>query len=237
MKILALDSTALTSTAAIAEDGKPLAVCSVTYKLNHSATLLPMIDSLFLSTGLTAGDIDIFAYSSGPGSFTGVRIGAATIKGLAFGKDKPCVPVSSLEALAYNLTGFDGIICPVMDARRGQVYNALFENGDRVCEDRVITLAELSEELKKYSCKKIYFVGDGYGIAKEAVKHPCICDTPPALRNQNAFSVAICGEKCYNETIGKDPDHDFSDSAALPSYLRASQAERERNERLRKGEE
>ena len=236
MKILALDSTALTSTAAIAEDGKPLAVSSVTYKLNHSATLLPMIDNLFVSTGLSVDDIDIFAYSSGPGSFTGVRIGAATVKGLAFGRKKPCVPVSSLEALACNLTGFDGIICPVMDARRGQVYNALFENGRRICDDRVITLDALSEELKAYADKKIYFVGDGYGIAEEAINTPNVCDTPALLRNQNAFSVAICGEKCYNEIVGKEPDHDFFFCSALPSYLRASQAERERNEKLTKGE-
>ena len=236
MLILAIDSTALTSTAAIAENGRPLAVYSVTYRLNHSATLLPMIDSLFSSTGLNIGDIDVFAYSSGPGSFTGVRIGAATVKGLAFDSGKPCGPVSSLEALAFNLDGFDGIVCPVMDARRGQVYNALFENGRRLCEDRVITLAELSEELKHFDNKKIRFTGDGYRVAREAISSDNIVDTPAILRDQNAFSVAICGEKCYNEITAKDPDHDFSDKAALPSYLRASQAERERNEKLRKGE-
>ena len=233
MKILALDSTALTSTAAIVEDGKPLAVCSVTYKLNHSVTLLPMIDSLLTSTGLTVDDMDMFAYSSGPGSFTGVRIGAATIKGLAFGKNKPCVPVSSLEALAYNLHGFDGIVCPVMDARRGQVYNALFENGKRLCEDRVITLNELSAELEKFTDRKIRFVGDGYRITREAVRLENIAETPAVLRNQNAFSVAICGELCYNRISETDPEHDFSDKAALPSYLRASQAERERKEKLK----
>ena len=236
MKILAIDSTALTSTAAIAENGKPLAVYAVTYKLNHSETLLPMIDSLLKSTGLTVGDIDVFAYSSGPGSFTGVRIGTATVKGLAFNSGKPCVPVSSLEALAYNLNGFDGIICPVMDARRGQVYNALFENGERLCEDRVITLDELSAEIERYAGKRIYFVGDGYYLAKERIDLPDIADTPPALIYQNAFSVAICAEKCYNQIKEKDPDHDFSDKAAKPLYLRASQAERERNERLSKGE-
>ena len=124
MKILAFDSTALTASVAVAEDEELLAELTLNNGNTHSQTLLPMAESLFKMLSITADDIDVFACSEGPGSFTGVRIGAATVKGMAFGRGKACAGVSTLEALAYNLRGYEGIICPVMNARRAQVYTA-----------------------------------------------------------------------------------------------------------------
>ena len=126
MKILALDSTANTSTVAVLENDSLLSLYTANTKNTHSETLLPMVVNVLSALSLTVKDIDLFAVSAGPGSFTGVRIGAATLKGLAFASGKSCVEVSTLEALAYNLRCFDGILCPVMNARRAQVYNALF---------------------------------------------------------------------------------------------------------------
>lgn len=126
MLILAMDSTAVAASVALLTDGAPLAAFHLDNGNTHSETLLPMVESVLRCTGKTVDDIDLFAVSAGPGSFTGVRIGVATVKGLAFGKGKPCVGVSTLEALAENLVPTGGLLCPVMNARRGQVYNALF---------------------------------------------------------------------------------------------------------------
>ena len=164
MKILAIDSTAIVGSCAVLEDEKLLSLFTVNNGNTHSETLLPMIEASLKLLGLNADDIDLFALSEGPGSFTGVRIGAATIKGLAFGKDKPCVGVSTLEALAENLSSFNGIVCPAMNARRNQVYNALFRSKDgklqRLTEDRAVSVSELEEELEAFS-EPVYICGDG----------------------------------------------------------------------------
>ena len=131
MKILAIDSTAHTSSVAVLENDKLIALYTVNTDNTHSETLLPMVKSALLTANVTIDEIDAFAASNGPGSFTGVRIGASTVKGLAFGKNKICVEVSTIEALSYNLEGFDGIICPIMNARRGQVYTGIFKGGKR----------------------------------------------------------------------------------------------------------
>lgn len=230
MKILSLDSTAIVSTVAITEDEKLLAQFTINNGNTHSETLLPMIEACLKVLKLTVDDIDLFACSAGPGSFTGVRIGAATVKGLAFDKNKPCAPVSSLEALAHNLLYADGVICPVMNARRGQLYNALFlcENGalKRICEDRLLSVYDLEEELRKYADKKIYLCGDGYSIAKEAFTKIDTEDTPLIHQYQSAYSVALCAlEAARQELLTTDIE-------LSPVYLRASQAERERLERL-----
>lgn len=233
MKILSLDSTAIVSTVAITENEKLLAQFTINNGNTHSETLLPMIEASLKVLRLTVDDIDLFACSAGPGSFTGVRIGAATIKGLAFNKNKPCAPVSSLEALAHNLLYADGIVCPVMNARRGQLYNALFlcENGKltRLCEDRLISVYDLEDELtSKYKSRKIYLTGDGYDIARGAFTKINTEETPLPLQYQSAYSVALCalatGERGLLVT----------DIELSPIYLRASQAERERLERLEK---
>ena len=231
MKILAIDSTANTSTVAALEDKGLLALYTVNTKNTHSETLLPMVKSLFESLHLTVDEIDAFAVSEGPGSFTGVRIGVSTIKGLAFGKGKKCVGVSTIEALAANLEGFEGIICPVMNARRGQVYTGAFLNGERIVDDKCMLLCDLLKILEGYG-KPVYFIGDGYSLVEELrAKHPFIMETPEMLRYQNAYSVGkVAFEKLARGEYTSDTD-------LRVEYLRKPQAEREREERLGKKDE
>ena len=229
MILLALDSTAVVATAALMKDGEILASEIVNCGKTHSETLLPLIEELYQRTGISPKDTDVYACSVGPGSFTGVRIGTAIIKGMAFGQ-KPCVGISTLEALAVNLVSMNGIIAPVMDARREQVYNALFrcENGvlTRLTPDRIIILSELQKELSAYG-EPIYFCGDGYALAQEYIAHPEKKETPDALISQNGESVA---KVAYREYLS---GHYVSDSELRPVYLRLPQAERERNEKLK----
>ncbi len=232
MLILSLDSTAPIASAAITEDEKLKSIYTAAGTNTHSETLLPMIMSSLKTLGLKISDIDIFACSVGPGSFTGVRIGTAIIKGLAFGTGKPCIGVSTLEALAENMSSFDGIVCPVMNARRSQVYNAVFraQNNkiERLSEDSIISTSELAKILdEKYKNNKIYFTGDGYDIARKEILLPDIAETPELNRYQNAYCVAKCALKKYNG------GGDFSDINLVPVYLRPSQAERERAEKLK----
>lgn len=233
MKILALDSTAIVSTVAICENEKLLAEFTLNNGNTHSETLLPMIESSLKVLGLTVSDIDLFACSAGPGSFTGVRIGAATLKGLAFDRNKPCAPVSSLDALAHNLLFADGIVCPVMNARRGQLYNALFLCRDgrleRLCDDRLISVYDLEDELgAKFAGMKIHLCGDGYDIAQGAFTKIHPESTPLRQRYQSAYSVALCALEASEGALLT------TDIELSPIYLRASQAERERLERLEK---
>jgi tRNA threonylcarbamoyladenosine biosynthesis protein TsaB len=183
-----------------------------------------MVKSVLDTLKLTPNDIDAFAVSEGPGSFTGVRIGVATVKGLAFGKDKKCVGVSTIEALAQNLEGFEGIVCPIMNARRGQVYTGAFLNGKRIVEDQCMMLCDLIPVLEAYGVP-IYFVGDGYSLI-EKMENPLFAKTPEVLRYQNAFSV---GKVAYAKlTRGEFT----SDEGLRVEYLRKAQAEREREEKL-----
>ncbi len=235
MKILALDTTENTVTAAVCEDEMPLAYSTLAAVRTHSEMLLPMIEGMLDALHLKHEDIDLYACSAGPGSFTGVRIGAATVKGLAFGRKKPCVGVSAIEALAWNLAGFQGIICPGMDARRGQLYQALFE-GDgvsirRLTQDRVITAEELSRELAAMSeGTPIRFCGGGYEVMRRACgENASVVETPPMLRMENACSVARCAFLRYTA----DPSCAMDDRTLVPLYLRDSQAERERKERMK----
>ncbi len=229
MLILALDSTAVAASVALCDGEKMLANYTINLGNTHSETLLPMVEAVMKAAHITAADIDLFAASVGPGSFTGVRIGAATIKGLAFGKEKPCIGVSTLEALAYNLIGFDGIACPVMNARRSQVYTALFEvNANcelrRLTPDKAISIQELETELLT-QIRPVYFAGDGYEIAREGFSRFTAPETPAILIPQNAYSVAMCALKQYGEGV-RTTDLELS-----PVYLRLSQAERERAEK------
>jgi tRNA threonylcarbamoyladenosine biosynthesis protein TsaB len=229
MKILALDSTAVVGTVALCEDEKLVAHYTLNTGNTHSQTLLPMIESVLRSAEWEIDDIDLFAVSQGPGSFTGVRIGIATVKGLAFGKNIPCAGVSTLDALAYNLRCFNGIICPVMNARRAQVYNALFSCRDgvltRLCSDRAISIAELDEELAGMD-EPVYLVGDGYDVTAEGLSKTAIRPVPEEMRVQSGYSVAMCGLAAYKNGDATD------DITLAPVYLRPSQAERERAERL-----
>lgn len=230
MKILAFDSSAKVAAVAICTEDKILAETMLDNGLTHSQTLLPICSSLLETVQLDLSEIDAFAVSVGPGSFTGLRIGISTVKGLAFALDKPCYPVSALEALGYNLLGMDGMVCPVMDARRGQVYNALFslEEGrlNRLCEDRALSLEELSTELAGYS-GAIWLCGDGAELCYQKMpnRSEYIRLAPLALRLQRGSGVAAAAFYGVESVSSRD---------LIPRYLRLPQAERERIEREQK---
>ncbi len=231
MKILAFDGTAKAASAAVAEGDRVLACYTIDNGLTQSELLLPMAEDMLKSLKLGFSDIELLATSVGPGSFTGVRIGVSLVKGLAFGRDIPCVAVSTLEALAENLRGLRGLIVPCMDARRGQVYSATFLSDGkglkRLCEDRAISLAALAEELRPYEGENIYLSGDGYGVAKRALENAGIRleNTPELLILENAASVALAAKRKY------ETGEAVSDIELSPVYLRMPQAERERLER------
>ena len=225
--ILAVDTSATPVSCAILQDDRLVASYYAHIKSTHSQTLMPMIEHALRLCQLTMNDVDALAVNNGPGSFTGVRIGAATLKGLAFAKQKPCLGVSTLEAIAYNLQGFNGIICPVMNARRKQVYTAIFrqKNGvfERLLPDSAISIAELDEQLATYH-EPIYLCGDGYDVTVKDLKTP-ICSTPERLRHQSAYSVAQIAYGLYQNGVRT------TDAEMAPTYLRPCQAERERAER------
>jgi len=229
MLILAVDTSAKVSSVSILKDGKLAAITTLNTGNTHSETLLVSVKSLLEQSSVKVSDIDLFAVTNGPGSFTGIRIGVSLVKGLAFGHKK-CVGVSTLEALAQNLIDRNAIICPVMDARRDQVYNAIFkaENGilTRLVDDRLISLENLDIELSTFK-EPIYLVGDGYDIAISSLKCTNILPTTEIARYQNAYSVAQCAQRLFENGIYCD------DLSLLPTYLRAPQAERERLERLK----
>lgn len=228
MKILSLDTSAIVASVAITENLTPLAEYTLNNGNTHSETLLPMVERTLDALSLKVSDIDAFALSAGPGSFTGVRIGAATVKGLAFGSKKPCIEVSTLEALAENLSFCEGLICPVMNARRSQVYTALFRsNGKeltRLMPDSALSIEELDDILSTYN-EPISLVGDGYEITENELKKTPIRFVPESLRLQSALSVARVAYKKY--ALGEYCD----DKSLSVNYLRPSQAERERAER------
>lgn len=221
MKILSVDTSAVCASVAVTDDEKIISLCSTNAGLTHSRTLLPMIDSALKNSETGLSDIDCFACSVGPGSFTGIRIGVAAIKGLSDGTEKKCISVSTLEALAYNLLGQDVIACSVMDARCSQVYCAIFDVSQncvtRLTDDEALKIDELKEKLSRYG-KRIVFVGDGAELCKSRVGYEV---APPLLRFQNAASVGICAFRNFSK------DKLISASELMPTYLRLPQAERE----------
>ena len=235
MRILAFETSAKAASVALLEDGKLLAESYQNTGLTHSQTLMVMAQDMLNTLALTPGDVDAVAVAAGPGSFTGVRIGVAAAKGFAWGQEIPCYGVSTLEAMVRSLGAYQGYVCPCMDARRSQVYNALFyvNHGtpERVTEDRAISLAELGEELKSLK-EPIFLVGDGsnlcYNTLLESV--PNLVLPPEHRMHQRAVGVALAAQK---QAEAGDP----GDANALtPNYLRLSQAERERAERMKKVE-
>lgn len=227
MIILALDSTAKAAAVALLRDGELIAKDMHDDGNTHSSTLLPMVERLLGENSLTVGDIDLFAASAGPGSFTGVRIGAATLKGIAFGRNKPCVPVSALEALAYNMRTESGTVCALMDARRGQFYTATFEVTDgevkRITADEAKSGEDIAEALAGY--KKVWLVGDGAEVAKPFFGDNAVLAEADKLL-ADGESVGALAYKLYKNGIG------VSDAEFAPTYLRLPQAERERLEKL-----
>ena len=235
MKIIALESSAVAASVAVAEDEKLLAQSFQNSGLTHSATLMPMAADLLKNAGLTLEEMDAVAVAAGPGSFTGVRIGVAAAKGLAWPEDKPCAPCSTLESMAWQCAHLDGEICAVMDARRDQVYCARFlaEHGQlkRLTQDRAMGLDALAEEVRLSGRTQI-LVGDGAGLAQRALEARGLPNRlmPPHLLYQTAWGVARCALRMAREGAL------VSAAAMAPSYHRLSQAERERMERLGKTE-
>ncbi|MBD5513203.1 MAG: tRNA (adenosine(37)-N6)-threonylcarbamoyltransferase complex dimerization subunit type 1 TsaB [Lachnospiraceae bacterium] len=234
MKILALDSSGLVASVALAEDDNLIAEYTIQYKKTHSQTLLPMLDEIRNMVELDLSDVDAIAVAAGPGSFTGLRIGSATAKGLAFAMEKPIVPVPTLEGLAYQMYGTDAAVCPIMDARRSQVYTGIYEfvSGEYGYDMRVIkeqcavSFDEIAEELNRLG-RHVIFVGDGIPVFRERMTEVLRVSytLAPAHRNrQSAACIAALGSVYYAQ--GKV----VSGAEHVPEYLRLSQAERERAE-------
>ena len=230
MLILAFETSAKAASVALMHDGKLLGESYQNTGLTHSQTLMVMAQDLLKQLNLTAKDMDAVAVAAGPGSFTGVRIGVAAAKGFAWGREIPCVGTSTLESMALGLGAWQGYVCPVMDARRSQVYNALFHvsggNYTRVQEDRAISLADLGEELKNLR-EPIFLVGDGSNLCYNTLLEtlPGLVLPPEHRMHQRAEGVALEGWR-----MAKEGDT-VSGAKLVPNYLRLSQAERERLER------
>jgi len=231
MKILAIDSTATAASAAVLEDDQLLGEFFIHTSFTHSQTLMPMVQNVLDCVGVSVNEIDLFAVAAGPGSFTGVRIGVASIKGMAMASGKPCVGVSTLEAMAYNIALPGATVCAVMDARRDQVYNAVFrlekDQIKRITPDRAISIQDLLEECKNYS-QPLFLVGDGAKLCynTNGFQELAVVLPPEPSQYQRAFGVgkAAFGAWQRGEAV--------TASELLPIYLRLPQAERELKKRL-----
>ena len=229
MKILALEASAVAASVAICEEDKVIGEFFLQTGQTHSQTLMPMTQQILQLSGTSLGEMDYLAVATGPGSFTGLRIAIAAVKGMAMGAEKPCVPVSTLEALAYNMIGMaDCLVSAVMDARCHQVYTALFSvhggTVTRLWEDMAISIDELGEKLNQQE-KPVFLVGDGAQMCYTILREKDIPTTlaPPHLCSQRAVSVAACAVAM----LAKDIETAIPYDALLPSYLRLPQAERE----------
>lgn len=229
MIVLSIDTTCKVASCALTNNNELIEQITLVSEKTHSETILSEIDKLFIKANMKIGDVDLFAVTVGPGSFTGVRVGVSLVKGLAFNKNIPCVGVSTLSCLSENLSFLDGhyIISPVMDARRNQLYNAVFELKDhrlfRLTCDRLIQKEDLLFELKNFDLP-VCFVGDGHKIMEEIFDN--IVDIDEKYKLNDAYSVA---KVALNEYINEIDKSKFSDLLLKPVYLRASQAERELN--------
>ena len=235
MRILAFETSAKAASVALLQDGILLGEYYQNSGQTHSRTLMKMAEDLLRNCDLSAKDVDAVAAAAGPGSFTGVRIGAAAAKGFAWGRELPCYGISTLEAMAVGCSHLDGVICAAMDARRSQVYNALFlaKNGKltRLSEDRAISLQELGEELRLRE-EKIFLIGDGAQLCYNTLKEqlPDLVLMPEQLRMQRASGVALLAAAMAAE--GLRPNGGEMEVR----YLRLSQAEREKLERQKQAE-
>ncbi|WP_418434855.1 tRNA (adenosine(37)-N6)-threonylcarbamoyltransferase complex dimerization subunit type 1 TsaB [Blautia sp.] len=237
MRVLALDSSGIVASVAVVEDDTLVAEYTVNYKKTHSQTLLPMLDEIVKMTELDLKTIDSIAVAKGPGSFTGLRIGSATAKGLGLALDKPLVGIPTVEALAYNLYDVKGLICPIMDARRKQVYTGIYRYEDHrlmtVKDQMAVGIEELLSMLNEMG-EAVTFLGDGVPVFKDIIADKLTVPfsfAPAHLSRQRAGAVGALGVLYYKE--GR------TETAAehKPDYLRVSQAERERAQKLKKGSE
>lgn len=231
MKILGLDSSGIVASVAIVEDDVLIAEYTVNYKKTHSQTLLPMLDEIAKMAELDLNSIDAIAVAAGPGSFTGLRIGSATAKGLGLALKKPLIAIPTVEGLAYNLYDIPGLICPIMDARRKQVYTGIYRFTDhqlKVVEDQMaVSMETVIEKLNQYG-EAVTFLGDGVPVFHEFIAEKMTVPysfAPAHVNKQRAAAVAALGEIYYRQ--GKTE----TAMEHVPDYLRVSQAERERAER------
>ena len=231
MKILGLDSSGIVASVAIVEDDVLIAEYAVNYKKTHSQTLLPMLDEIAKMTELDLNSIDAIAVAAGPGSFTGLRIGSATAKGLGLALKKPLIAIPTVEGLAYNLYDISGLICPIMDARRKQVYTGIYRFTDhqlKVVEDQMaVPMETVIEKLNQYG-EAVTFLGDGVSVFHELIAEKMTVPysfAPAHVNKRRAAAVAALGEIYYRQ--GKTE----TAMEHVPDYLRVSQAERERAER------
>lgn len=231
MKILAIDSSGLVASAAIIEEDTMVAEYTINYKKTHSQTLLPMIDEIVKMTDTNLEEIDAIAIAGGPGSFTGLRIGSATAKGLGLALDKPLISVPTLDGLAYNLFATDKVICPIMDAKRNQVYTGIYEFNQEqfhiIEEQMAVSIEEVIDKLNEIG-RAVVFVGDGIPVYANILKEKLKVNhsfAPAHLNKQRAAAVGALARHYYHTNkIESAMEH-------KPDYLRLSQAERERMER------
>ena len=233
MRILAIESSGLVASVAVTEDNKLLGEYTMNHKKTHSQTLLPMLDELVKMIELDLNTIDAIAVSKGPGSFTGLRIGSATAKGLGLALDKPIIPVPTVDGLAYNLWGYDKQICPLMDARRRQAYTGLYQFNqgklEVLIEQCAVDISEIIEKVNQTG-KAVVFLGDGVPVFKEYIQEHLTVpyEFAPATCNiQRAASIAVLAEELYKQGVVE------SAREHKPDYLRLSQAERELKEKER----
>ncbi len=239
MKILGIESASMVASAAIVEDGRLIAEYTVDHKKTHSQTLLPMIDEIVRMTETDMGEIDGIAVSAGPGSFTGLRIGSTTAKGLGLALNKPLLHIPTLDAMAWQLWGCDGLVCPIMDARRGQVYGGAYdcasgETPRAVIPAAAVDLTEFLQSAQKQVTdgaapgKRLIFLGDGVPVGKEVIERTLTCPyafAPAHLNRQRAAAVAALGETYLkNGRTETAEEH-------VPDYFRVSQAERVKKEK------
>lgn len=231
MKILAIDTSATAASVAVAQEDKIIGEYFINTSLTHSQTLIPMAEQLLKSASMSIKNLDAVAVNAGPGSFTGVRIGVSAAKGIAFADELPCISVSTLQSMAYNMLENDCIVCAVMDARCQQVYNAMFrirgKSVERLTDDRALSLEDLRIELERID-DKVVLVGDGTEITEKYLNgaFPNVVSAPINKRMQNASSTALVA--CEMFKGGKT----ISFSELMPIYLRLPQAQRELNKKM-----
>lgn len=235
MKLIAMDSSGLTASVAIVEDERVVAEYSVNHKKTHSQTLLPMLDEISKMAELELDTVDAIAIAKGPGSFTGLRIGSATAKGLGLTLDIPIVEVTTTEGLAFNMYGSSDLICPLMDARRNQVYTGLYEfvgsdedyHMETILDASALPIEQIIEKVNSLN-RRVVFLGDGVAVYKESIEKLTTVDFlyAPIHKNlQSAASVGALGMRYFKQGKAVSADEH------VPEYLRLSQAERERNEK------
>ncbi len=231
MNIVAIDTSGPAASCAVMKDGAVVQLTVMNHGLTHSETIMPALEQAMRAAGLSCAEVDVFAAVAGPGSFTGVRIGVCAVKGLAHAWDRPCARVDALEALAMNFYGFDGLACPILDARRGQVYCAAFDMRaglpQRVMDDGAMDLRAFVEGLPKD--RRIVFLGDGLRVHALALREllPEALIAPANLQDLHADAACVLA--------AARPETWIEARLLTPVYLRAPQAERERERRIRKG--